>query len=52
MRYIHIIRYIYIYNEKENEVGGACSTHGSGEECVQGFDEKSRKEETTWKTKA
>jgi hypothetical protein len=23
-----------------DEVGGACGTHGSGEECVQGFDGK------------
>jgi hypothetical protein len=25
---------------KENEVGGACVTHGQGEKCIQGFGEK------------
>jgi hypothetical protein len=37
---------------KANEVGGACSTHGRGEESVQGFGGKARRKETTWKTKA
>jgi hypothetical protein len=37
---------------KANEVGGACSTHGRGEKCVQGFGGKARRKETTWKTKA
>jgi hypothetical protein len=32
--------------------GGTCGTHGRGEECVQGFDGKARRKETTWKTKA
>jgi hypothetical protein len=27
---------------KENEVGGACGTHGRGEKCVQGFGGKTR----------
>jgi hypothetical protein len=36
----------------ENEVGGACGTHGRGEKRVQGFDGKARRKETTWKTKA
>jgi hypothetical protein len=27
---------------KENEVGGICGTHGSGEECVQGKPEGKR----------
>jgi hypothetical protein len=31
-------------------VGRACSTHGRGEECVQGFDGKAIRKETTWKT--
>jgi hypothetical protein len=26
--------------------------HGKGEECVQGFNEKARRKETTWKSKA
>jgi exonuclease III len=37
---------------KGNDVGGTCGTHGRGEECVQGFDEKARRKDTTWKTKA
>jgi hypothetical protein len=36
---------------KENEVGGTCGTHGRGEECVQVFDGKARRKETTCKTK-
>jgi hypothetical protein len=37
---------------KANEVGGACGTHGRGEKNVQGFGGKTRRKETTWKTKA
>jgi hypothetical protein len=37
---------------KENEVGGACGTHGRGEERVEGFGGKARRKKTTWKTKA
>jgi hypothetical protein len=37
---------------KANEVGGACGTHGRGEENVQDFGRKARRKETTWKTKA
>jgi hypothetical protein len=37
---------------KENEVGGACGTHGRGEECVQDFDGEARRKDTAWKTKA
>jgi hypothetical protein len=33
-------------------VGGACGTHGRGEECVEDFDGKARGKETTWKAKA
>jgi hypothetical protein len=29
---------------KENEVGGACGTHGRGEKRVQGFGGKARRE--------
>jgi hypothetical protein len=32
-------------------VGGTCGTHGRGKECVQGFDGKARRKETTWETK-
>jgi hypothetical protein len=37
---------------KANEVGGACGTHGIGEKSLQGFGGKSRRKETTRKTKA
>jgi hypothetical protein len=37
---------------KANEVGEACGTHGKGEKSVQVFGRKSRRKETTWKTKA
>jgi hypothetical protein len=30
-------------------VGGTCGTHRAGEECVQGFDGKSRRKENPWK---
>jgi hypothetical protein len=31
-------------------MGGACSMHGRDEKCVQNFYQKTRKEETMWKT--
>jgi hypothetical protein len=34
---------------KEDEMIKACSTHGREEECVQGFDEKTRGKEATRK---
>jgi hypothetical protein len=37
---------------KENEMGEACGTHGTGEKSVQGFGGKARIEKTTRKTKA
>jgi hypothetical protein len=43
-----IIRRIKI---TENEVGGACGTHGRGEKRVQGFGGKVQRKETTWKSK-
>jgi hypothetical protein len=52
---LHILllpKYYYANKIKENEVGGTCGTQGTGEECVQGFDGKARRKETTWKTKA
>jgi hypothetical protein len=36
---------------KENEVGGECGTHGGGEKIVQGFGRKTRRKETTLKSK-
>jgi exonuclease III len=43
--------YTFLYG-KGNDVGGTCGTLRRGEECVQGFDEKARRKDTTWKTKA
>jgi hypothetical protein len=37
---------------KENEVGGACGTHGRGEKRVEGFGGKVQRKKSTWKTKA
>jgi hypothetical protein len=37
---------------KEDEVNGACGTHGREEESVGGFSGKARRKEATWKTKA
>jgi hypothetical protein len=39
-------RYHYAGQVKANEVGGACGTHGRGEEIVQGFGGKARRIET------
>jgi hypothetical protein len=36
----------------ENEVGGACGTHGRGEKSLQGFGGKARRKKTTRKTEA
>jgi hypothetical protein len=46
-----LLRYGLNYQIKENEVGGTCGTHGRRVECVQVFDGKVRRKETTWKTK-
>jgi len=35
---------------KEGEMGRACSMYGRDEKCIQYFDQKTCKEETTWKT--
>jgi hypothetical protein len=43
----HIVRQV-----KANEVGGACGTHGRGQQSVHGFGGKARRKEITWKTKA
>jgi hypothetical protein len=50
--FLPLPKYYYADQIKENEVDGTCGTHWRGEECVQGFDEKARRKETTWKTKA
>jgi hypothetical protein len=31
------------------ELGRMCSMHGTHEKCIQSFDQKTRREETTWK---
>jgi hypothetical protein len=35
-------------DEIENEMGGACSTYGEEEQCVQGFGTKTLKERDHW----
>ena len=37
---------------EKNEMGGACSTYGGEERCIQGFGGKTQRKETTWKTQA
>jgi hypothetical protein len=37
---------------KDDEVGGACGTHGRGEKSMQGFGWKARKKETSRKIDA
>jgi hypothetical protein len=34
---------------EKNEMGGACSTYGGGENCVLGFGGETRGKETIWK---
>jgi hypothetical protein len=50
--FVPLPKYYQANQIKENEVGGTCGSHGRGEECVQGFDGKDRRNESTWKTKA
>jgi hypothetical protein len=50
--FILLPRYYQADQIKEDEVGRTCGTHGRGKECVQGFDGKARRKETTCKTKA
>jgi len=37
---------------EKNEMGGACSTYGGEERCIQVFSGETWREETTWKTQA
>jgi hypothetical protein len=37
------------WNDKEDEMDRACSTHEEAEECIQGFGEKIRRKEATRK---
>jgi len=37
---------------EKNEMGGACSTYGTEERRIQGFDGENRGKETTLKTQA
>jgi hypothetical protein len=40
---------IYSGSHTENrDMGGACSTYGEGERCIQGFDGETLGKETTW----
>jgi len=34
---------------EKNEVGGACSTYGAEQRCIQGFGGETRGKVTTWK---
>jgi len=43
------IYYLGVQIEK-NEIGGACSTYGGEERCIQGVGGKIGRRETTWKT--
>jgi hypothetical protein len=45
-------KYQLVDQVQENDVGGACGTHGRGEKSVQGFSWKARREEPTRKTEA
>jgi hypothetical protein len=36
--------------DKKDEIGGACSTHGREEDCIQGFGGKTIRKDTTKKT--
>jgi hypothetical protein len=40
-----------IKSKRMNDLGGTCGTHGRGGENVHGFGGKTRRKETTWKTK-
>jgi hypothetical protein len=40
-------RYYQADQMKENEVGRACGTHGSGQKLIQGFGGKARRKKTT-----
>jgi hypothetical protein len=44
-------KYNQNYQVKEDEMGKACNTNGSEEECVKYIDGKARRKETTRKTK-
>jgi hypothetical protein len=35
---------------EKNEMGGTCSTYGGDVTCIQSCGEKTRRQETTWKT--
>ena len=37
---------------EKNDMGGACSTYGGEERCIQGFGGETRGKETTWKAQA
>jgi hypothetical protein len=39
-----------LWSNQENDVGGACSTYGGDERCIQGFGGETWGKETTWKS--
>jgi hypothetical protein len=41
---------LFVYLKEKNEVGGACSTYGGGESCVEGFGGETWRKETAWET--
>jgi hypothetical protein len=47
-----ITKYYSGYQIKKNEVGGACSTYGEGERCIQDLGGETWGKETIWKTQA
>jgi hypothetical protein len=42
---------LYQHYLQKDEMGGACSTNGGEEECIQDIGGKARRKETTGKTK-
>jgi hypothetical protein len=44
------MKYHYTDQDKENEVGGACGTHGREEKSVRDVGGKNRRKESTRKT--
>jgi hypothetical protein len=49
--FVLIFKYYWADQIKKNVVGETCSTHGRGDESVQGSGGKVRKKDTTQKTK-
>jgi len=41
----------YVFRFKDNEMGGACSTHERDEKCIENFGRETWSEVITWETK-